>query len=146
MGAEDKPCLVSGCLLGRACRYDGADRRDDALCARLGSRSIDICPEEAGGLGTPRVPAQFDGGDGEAVWQGSAQVIDEDGVDRTQAFCRGAARCLAKAIALGCDEAFLKEGSPSCGTSLVRVNSQKQAGLGVTAALFVRAGLRVHGA
>ena len=136
--------LVSACLLGRSCRYDGKHKRDDAVLAAVGASAEGFCPEEAAGLGTPRPRAHLEGGDGEAVWLGRARVVDENGRDVTEAFKRGAVLALARALSKGRRHAVLKDGSPSCGGSLVDIEGTKQTGVGITAALFLRAGISVE--
>lgn len=129
---------VSACLAGVCCRYDGASKPNSVvqeLMAR-GAEVVLICPEELGGLGTPRPRAALEGGDGQAVWEGSARVVDEHGRDVTAAFCQGARQALERAS--GCGRAVLKQHSPSCGC-----NSSRQGGDGVTAALFRRNGIEL---
>lgn len=143
--AGPKPgSLVSACLLGKACRYNGKHKRDDAVLAAVGACAKGFCPEEAAGLGTPRPRAHLVGGDGEAVWQDEARVVDENGRDVTETYKRGAVLALAHALGQGRRHAVLKDGSPSCGGTKVDIDGTKQAGLGVTAALFLRAGISVE--
>lgn len=137
--------LVSACLLGCPCRYDGGTRGDPELIAALGEEALAFCPEVEGGLPTPRPRAFFVGGDGAQVWEGKASVRDEEGRDLTAQFRRGAVRALAAALAEGCKEGLLKDGSPSCGLSRVDIQGHKVQGLGVTAALFLRAGWTLRG-
>jgi len=144
MGMTGPRILVSACLLGKACRYDGGARLRADLKADIGERALAFCPEEAGGLGTPRPKAELVGGDGEAVWRGKARVVDELGQDCTRAFQRGAVLALATCLAQGGREAVLKERSPSCGSQRVWVEHQLKPGQGVTAALFRRAGLSIQ--
>lgn len=102
--------LVSACLLGQACRYDGGSKPSEAvraLCERL--CAIPVCPETAGGLPVPRPPAEIVG----------ERVIARDGTDVTEAFERGALACLRQARESGAPLAVLKARSPSCGTGLV---------------------------
>lgn len=148
--AEDL-VLVSACLLGIACRFDGASCPEESLCdlaARGGA--VPICPEVAGGLPSPRLPAEIEGAhaglDGHAVLDGSSRVVRCDGVDLTGAFVAGAGAALALAQRLGIGRAILKAHSPSCGVG--RIHDGKFAGTlspgdGVTAALLKRAGLDV---
>jgi uncharacterized protein YbbK (DUF523 family) len=136
--------LVSACLLGRACRHDGTDRLSPPLVDALEDENVGLvafCPEEAGGLGTPRPPAKITGGDGDAVLDGSARVVTEDGEDRTDAFVEGARQALAQAREAGCEVAYLKEKSPSCGCALVHTDKGLVRGSGVTAALLRRNGI-----
>jgi uncharacterized protein YbbK (DUF523 family) len=135
--------LISACLTGRACRYDGRDARQTSLVDALGERSDDIvafCPEEAAGLGTPRPAARLHGGDGEAVVDGRARVITDKG-DATDAFLDGARQAVEYATRHGCTVAYLKERSPSCGCAVVHTDDGLTRGCGVTAALLRRAGI-----
>ncbi|MHC4957184.1 MAG: 2-thiouracil desulfurase family protein [Planctomycetota bacterium] len=136
--------LVSACLLGRACRYDGTDENcpdlADAL-ARQGMEAVAFCPEESGGLSTPRPAAHFVGGDGDDVADGNATVRTREGGDVTEQFLEGARAAVRAAADAGCRTAFLKERSPSCGCALVHTADGLTRGCGVTAALLRRAGV-----
>ncbi len=136
--------LVSACLLGRACRFDGRDKLSPGLAAALdrdSAEAVPFCPEEAGGLGTPRPAAVLVGGDGAAVLDGTARVRDEQGLDVTEAFLRGARLALEEARSRGCAVAYLKERSPSCGCARVHTDGGVSAGSGVTSALLRREGI-----
>lgn len=142
--------LVSACLIGRPVRYDGAHKRSgDAVLQRWldEGRVVAVCPEIAGGLGVPRLPAEIAGGaGGAAVLAGRAQVIDRQGHDVSAAFVAGAQQALREAQARGIRVAVLKEGSPSCGSGRIHDGSFSAAmvpGQGVTAALLESAGIRV---
>ncbi|MHC4971068.1 MAG: 2-thiouracil desulfurase family protein [Planctomycetota bacterium] len=135
--------LISACLTGRACRYDGRDARHVSLVDALGERSDDVvafCPEEAAGLGTPRPAARLHGGDGEAVLDGRARVVTDEG-DATDAFLDGARQAVEYATEQGCTVAYLKERSPSCGCAAVHTDDGLTRGCGVTTALLRRAGI-----
>ncbi len=95
---------------------------------------IPVCPEQLGGLSTPRTAAELVGGDGLAVLRGQATVINLDGVNVSRQFIAGAEAVLRIAQAQGIQLALLKSRSPSCGLSPVT---------GVTAALLLEHGLRV---
>jgi uncharacterized protein YbbK (DUF523 family) len=138
--------VVSACLLGRRCRYDGADQKSDAVATRVaafqaaGGHSVSVCPEELGELGTPRPPAQLVGGDGEAVLGGGAQVRGRDsGLDVTAAFVDGAARAADRAV--DATHACLKARSPSCGVGSTWIDGELRPGDGVFAALLRRRGV-----
>jgi len=103
---------------------------------------VAVCPEQAAGLPTPRDPCALVGGDGHAVLEGRARVVDAGGVDRTDAFVVGARRALAAAGKAGV--AILKARSPSCGRGRVAVDGRIVAGDGVFAALLLRAGVDVR--
>ena len=124
--------------------YNGDDERVPDLIEALradGTEAVPFCPEEAGGLGTPRPPAQLRDGDGDAVADGVARVIDELGADVTEAFLDGARQAVETAQREGCDTAFLKERSPSCGCGHVHTDAGLVRGCGVTTALLRRAGV-----
>ena len=145
--SELSPVLVSACLAGRACRYDGRANPDDAVARLVGEgRAVLVCPEEDGGLGTPRPAAEIVGGDGDDVLEGRARVMTRDGADVTQAYLDGARIALEAARARGATTAILKARSPSCGKGCIYDGSHSRtlkAGDGVTAALLRRAGVRV---
>ncbi|HBT97528.1 MAG TPA: DUF523 domain-containing protein [Desulfobulbaceae bacterium] len=127
------PILVSACLVGLCSRYDGVCRPSTVcLDALRGLAWVPCCPEQLGGLPTPRLAADIDGGDGEAVLAGAARIIAKDGADVTASFLRGAEECGKIAAMLGARRAFLKARSPSCAVTGV---------IGVTAALLRRQGL-----
>jgi uncharacterized protein YbbK (DUF523 family) len=128
-------CLVSSCLIGLCTRYDGRSKPDSRCFARLRHcQHIPVCPEQLGGLPTPRIAADLTGGDGEAALDGRAQVINKEGVDVTRQFIAGAAAVLQIAQGQNIRLALLKARSPSCGLTPQ---------LGVTAALLRRHGIRL---
>lgn len=148
MSDAREPVLVSACLLGAECRYDGRHNRDGALERELavrGLRAVPFCPEEHGGLGTPRPAAWIERESAEAVLDGSARVVTHAGVDVTSAFVKGADGALATCQAHGIRRAFLKERSPSCGSCATHVGGALVAGPGVTTALLQRNGIAVEG-
>ena len=143
------PVLVSACLLGRRCAYDGENRTSDGLVRDLvsqGEHPIPFCPEEAGGLGTPRPPAWIESQDAEAVLDGQARMVRSDGRDVTAGFLRGARGALEVCQREGIRRAILKQGSPSCGTRETHVGNVRVAGPGVTTALLRRHGVECEGA
>ena len=136
--------LVSACLLGVRCRYDGQSARDHALIERLTTQwVVPVCPEQLGGLPTPRAPSELHGGDGRDVLAGRAQVISSDGADVTDSFCRGAEESCRLARVFGSKVAYLKSKSPSCGKGRVKIDGQWQAGDGVCVAALEAEGVRV---
>lgn len=143
----DIPILVSACLAGCECRFDGAANTEDAI-ARLvaDGRAVMVCPEEEGGLGTPRPPAEIVGGDGHDVLAGRAKVMTDRGEDVTEAYLRGAEKALVAARESGATTAVLKARSPSCGKGVIYDGSftrSSRMGDGVTAALLQRNGIEV---
>jgi uncharacterized protein YbbK (DUF523 family) len=142
------PVLVSACLLGRECRYDGSHNRDGALERQLrhaGLRAVPFCPEEAGKLGTARPAAWIRGGSAADVLDGDARVVTEAGADVTAAFLAGAREALSTCRSQGIERAFLKERSPSCGVARTHADGALVEGPGVTAALLTRHGVRIEG-
>lgn len=140
--------LVSACLLGQPVRYDGrASGHPDVLQAwQREGRVVPLCPEVAGGLPTPRPPAEIPGGQGGAVLDGDAQVVTIVGEDVSAAFLAGARLALELVRRHGIRVAVLKSGSPSCGNRLVydgTFSGSKISGEGVTSALLRREGVLV---
>lgn len=128
--------LISACLLGRACRYDGKSKK--CIGEVDGINWIPVCPECDGGLPTPRAPAEIVG----------ERVINSSGVDVTAEYEKGAEIALQTAVTSDCRIAVLKERSPSCGTSSVYDGSFSGKlcdGMGITARLLSENGIRVVG-
>jgi uncharacterized protein YbbK (DUF523 family) len=140
--------LVSRCLLGQRVRYDGGAHGPFDLLQRWQAegRVVELCPEVAGGLATPRPAAEIPSGQGAQVLDGRLPVLTIDGEDVTAAFVAGAEQALALVRQHGIRLALLKARSPSCGN---RENYDgsfsgvKVAGEGVTAAALRRAGVQV---
>ena len=129
--------IVSACLAGFPCRYDGknAINPDVQQLVREG-KAIPVCPEQLGGLPTPRLPAEMKAG----------KVISSDGNDVTEAFEKGAAVVLEIAKQYGCTGALLKARSPSCGKGRIYDGSFSGIlieGNGKTADLLMRNGITV---
>ncbi|MET9919666.1 DUF523 domain-containing protein [Streptomyces sp. NPDC006435] len=143
-----EPVLVSACLRGVPCRYDGRGRASGAVAEALaGRRPVAFCPEVAGGLSTPRRPAEIVGGDGHDVLDGRARVVDDTGHDVTAQFVDGAERALEAARRAGCTEALLMPRSPSCGRGTLydgTFTGTLREGDGVTVALLERHGITVR--
>ena len=142
-----KKLMVSACLLGKPCRYDGGSKSVAELCDMKGKAEIiPFCPECAGGLPIPRLPAEIQHGSGEDVWKGQARVVDKNGVDRTEAFCEGARKSLDLFRRHQPDWVIAKANSPSCGLGHIydgRFSGSLRPGNGVTTALLLEAGARV---
>lgn len=140
--------LVSGCLLGIDCKYNGKNNRHDALMAYLaGKKFVIVCPEQLGGLPTPRPPAEICGGDGRDVLKGKARVISREKKDVTENFIKGAWETLRIARLLGIKKAIFKERSPSCGSREIydgTFSGRVVAGCGVTTALLREKGIKVY--
>lgn len=131
--------LVSACLLGVPCRYDGQSKAHPlarTLCKK--HHVVPVCGEIFGGLPTPRPPAEIQGD----------RVVTRDGRDVTEAFRRGAEIVTQLARLTGAEAAVLKERSPSCGSGAVydgTFSGTLTAGWGVAAGLLREQGIRVLG-
>jgi uncharacterized protein YbbK (DUF523 family) len=127
--------LISACLLGIKSRYDG-QCKPNKYCLEMAQKGlmIPICPEQLGGLATPRIAANIVGGDGNDVLEGNAKVITRDGDDVTENFINGAQQVLKIAQMQNVNTIFLKSKSPSCGVKI----------LGVMAALLKKNGFELH--
>ncbi|MBQ3085504.1 MAG: DUF523 domain-containing protein [Clostridia bacterium] len=132
--------LISACLLGLPCRYDGASKPCEKAIALLQNPSlllIPYCPECCGGLPTPRPPAERQG----------ERVINAEGQDVTAQYQRGAEGALQLCRLYGCKRAILKAKSPSCGSGQIydgRFAKALTQGDGVTAALLKASGITVE--
>lgn len=108
--------IVSACLLGANCKYDGGNNENEAVKEFCdGHKVITVCPETEGGLEAPRPPAEQ---------QADGRVVDSEGKDLTEEFTRGAKACLSKVVAselMGEDAeiAVMKANSPSCGSCMI---------------------------
>ena len=130
--------LISACLLGTCCRYDGASKPHPlvgqlAECHTL----VPVCPEQLGGLPTPRPPAERRGD----------RVVTQHS-DVTEQYRRGAEETLKLCKLFGCEAAVLKEHSPSCGRGTVYDGTFTRtltAGDGVTSELLAANGIPVYG-
>lgn len=129
--------LVSACLAGEACRYDGqATPHPEVLRLLAAGRAVAVCPEVLGGLSVPREPVELQGG----------HAVCRSGADLTEAFRVGAQRALALALDKGCCRAVLKSRSPSCGCGRIYDGTFSRClvpGDGVLAALLRASGFEV---
>lgn len=135
MGKEK--ILVSACLLGIPCRYDGRDNKIESL--NLLQQQFDlipICPEQLGGLSTPRCPCEIQGN----------KVMSKEGKDCTREFQKGAEKSLKLAKQWNIKTALLKAKSPSCGFGQIYDGSFSKkliTGNGLTAALLEKEGIQI---
>ncbi len=132
--------IVSACLAGYRCRYDGRIVPDDEIVALVKrGGAIPVCPEMMGGLPCPRIPAERT--------EDGLRVVTREGVDVTEAFDLGAKEALRVAKLFGCDRAILKGKSPSCGCGQIydgTFSGTLRDGDGVTAELFGKNGIAVQ--
>ena len=146
-----KKILVSACLLGCECRYDGKSKPCEkvlALAEKKDTVLIPVCPEQMGGLPTPRTPSER-----QRTKKGSLRsisrpgaVLMKDGTDVSSHYKRGAEMALAIANLNKADYAILKSGSPSCGKGIIYDGSfsgKKAEGNGVTTELLLKEGFKV---
>jgi uncharacterized protein YbbK (DUF523 family) len=133
-----EPLLISACLLGVQCRYDGGGvLLPEAEALRDRFQLIPVCAEIYGGLPTPRVPAELRDG----------RVVTRDGRNVTAEFQRGAKEILRLAEFFGCRRALLKARSPSCGFGTIydgTFSGTRTAGDGVLARLLLDEGLELY--
>ena len=140
--------LVSACLLGIRCAWDGKDRYRNKKVIELLRKEIliPVCPEQLGGLATPRVLQEIEKGNGDDVLDGRSRVKNKIGQDVTRQFIRGAKEALKIAKQYNTKEFIAKSRSPSCGCGFIYDGSFSKRlikGDGVTVALFKRNGIRV---
>ncbi len=139
--------VVSACLAGVACRYDGKANLCEAVRTLVDEgRALPVCPEVLGGLCIPRVPCELQS----ALKGGYAplqkRVVNALGYDQTSAFITGAQRALLQAQEAGCTVAIVKSRSPSCGAHAVYDGSFSKClvpGQGIFAHMLVQAGFAV---
>ncbi len=128
--------LVSACLVGLCTRYDAKYKLSTSCLNRLeNSIYIPVCPEQLGGLPTPREAADLHGGDGHDVLSGKACVTTHSGIDVSKHFILGARQILKIAQEQHITSILLKKGSPSCGI---------QPRCGVTAAILIQNGFKLE--
>ncbi len=133
--------MISACLIGINCRYDGKDNALEPSVIDQLNEHFDLvpaCPEQLGGLSTPRLPSEI---------QEDGKVLRNDGLDLSREFLNGAQEAHKIAELSGCKTALLKSNSPSCGNEKVYDGNFKGIlvkGKGVTAKLFDKKGIKVY--
>lgn len=131
--------LVSACLLGVNCKYSGSNNNVEGIIKQMENVTlIPICPEQLGGLTTPRPPAEINE---------EASIFSKEGNDVTRQFKLGAEETLKIAKMYNCEYAILKERSPSCGSNQVYDGSftgKVKQGEGIAASLLKRNGIKVY--
>lgn len=139
--------IVSACLAGVNCTYDGKNRLKKKIKKMVESGdAIAVCPEELGGLKTPRTRSEIIGGDGKDVLGGKAKVFTPSKKDVTKNFVRGAEKVLRIAKKHKITEAILKSKSPACGYGHIYDGSftfKLKKGIGVTASILSQNGIAV---
>lgn len=139
--------LISACLCGINCKYNGDNNNHPYYLDLLQQGELlPICPEQLGGLPTPRASCEIIGGSGEDVLQGIAKVVNKDGEDLSAPFIKGAREILQLAKQAGISEAIMQSRSPSCGCGRIYDGTfagKLIAGDGVTSALLKMNGIKV---
>jgi len=134
--------IVSVCLAGENCRYDGGSNTLDAIKTLVeNGDAVPVCPEVIGGMPVPRPRCELRKNN-----DGTVVVTGEDGKDYTGEFTRGAELSLDIALKHGISEAVLKSRSPSCGWGLIydgTFSGKLISGSGITAELFIKSGIKV---
>lgn len=139
--------LCSACLLGIKCAWDGKDRKNEKVI-ELSKREIliPVCPEQLGGLPTPRIPSEIQGCSGEKVLDGKCKVKNKSGEDVTEQFIKETKETLKIAKLLGIKEFIAKSKSPSCGCGKTydgTFSGKLIDGDGVATALLKRNGIKI---
>lgn len=135
--------LVSSCLAGVNCRYDGRNNEDNFIIELVKQgKAVPVCPEQLAGLPTPRQCCEI------LIYENAnKKIISKDGQDFTLEFVEGAEKTLAIAKALGIKKAILKSKSPSCGCGFIydgTFSRELIEGNGLTAELLIKNGIDVY--
>ncbi|MBZ4663401.1 MAG: hypothetical protein JG776_1103 [Caloramator sp.] len=140
--------LVSACLLGVCCKYNGGDNKNQKVVDLVKKYNlIPVCPEQLGGLSTPRKPAEITAEDAKKVLDGIGKVVNVCGEDVTENFIKGAYETLKLAKLYDVKIAILKSKSPSCGCGFIYDGSfsgKLKSGNGVTTELLIQNGIKVY--
>lgn len=129
--------MISACLCGIDCKYNGKNNKNDKCVELLkDNKAICFCPEQLGGLTTPRIPSEIR----------SDKVVSKEGIDVTDNFIRGSKEALKIAQITGIKKAIMKDGSPSCGVHYIydgTFSGNKIEGMGITTRLFLSNNIEV---
>ena len=137
--------IVSACLLGRRCRYNGEDKSHPGVVRFLRRKKyLAVCPEMLAGWSSPRPPVEFHGGGAAQVAEGKAVVRDSRGRNRTASLIGGIRKALRQADAFEARQAILKEKSPSCGVKRVYRDGKLKRGEGLFTHWLKKKGIRVR--
>ncbi len=138
--------LVSACLLGENCRYDGRTKRNERIIRIADNyNTIPVCPEVLGGLPVPREACEISNGAGKSVIEGNTRVIQvNSGRDITYNLMKGAERVLEIIGSKEIEFVIFKEKSPSCGVNRIVRKGKIVSGMGVTTAVLRREGITIY--
>ena len=138
--------IISACLMGFNCRYNSKSKICKYLDIYLKKHTlIPLCPEQLGGLPTPREKAEIEYGDGFYVINGKSKVLTKSGIDVTDNFIKGANEVLSFVKNHGIKLAYFQDKSPSCGVNKIYTNGILTNGVGVTTALLLENSIEVLG-
>ena len=139
--------LISACLCGVNCKYNGLNNLNERCLELLRKgEALLVCPEQLGGLKTPRIPSEILGSAEKIIEFKEGKVISKEGTDVTKEFLKGAEEALKIVKEANIKKAILKEGSPSCGSNFVYDGSftgNKIKGKGITAYLLEKEGIEI---
>jgi uncharacterized protein YbbK (DUF523 family) len=136
--------LISACLAGVNCRWDGTNSRNQKIIELVGKgRALLVCPEELGGLSTPREKAYFFEGDGKDVIAGKGKVITLSSKDITSQLLAGAKKTLKMAKKYKIKYAIMKKNSPSCGCGKIYIKGKLVKGDGVATVILKRERIKI---
>lgn len=139
--------LISACLCGVNCKYNGLNNLNDKCLELLRKgEALLVCPEQLGGLNTPRIPSEILGNAKDIIELNEGKVINKEGKDVTKEFLKGGKEALKIAKEANIKKAILKESSPSCGSNFVYDGSftgNKIKGKGITAYLLEKEGIEI---
>lgn len=139
--------IVSACLCGINCKYSGGNNLDERVLKLFKEgKAMPVCPEQLGGLETPRPPAEITLGTTKDILNGKGKVQDKNGRDVTEKFLKGAYETLKIVKEIGAKKAILKANSPSCGCGRIyngEFNGTLIEGNGITAELLRQNGVEV---
>lgn len=139
--------LISACLCGVNCKYNGLNNLNDKCLELLRKgEALLVCPEQLGGLNTPRIPSEILGNAKDIIELNKGKVINKEGKDVTKEFLKGAKEALKIAKEANIKKAILKESSPSCGSNFVYDGSftgNKIKGKGITTYLLEKEGIEI---
>ena len=139
--------LISACLCGVNCKYNGLNNLNDKCLELLRKgEALLVCPEQLGGLNTPRIPSEILGNAKDIIELNKGKVINKEGKDVTKEFLKGGKEALKIAKEANIKKAILKESSPSCGSNFVYDGSftgNKIKGKGITTYLLEKEGIEI---
>jgi len=143
---DKKSIIISACLLGINCRYDGKNCKTEFLnIYKSNYHLIPVWPEQLGGLPTPREPSEIQNGDGFNVLNNKTKILNRKNFDVTKNFIKGAEEVLKICKVLNIKIAFLKDKSPSCGVTKIYNKGKLVDGVGATTALLLKNDIKVYG-